>query len=296
MATIEDRSTSYADQNRTLFERRNELREQSAAACAELGERHRKVRRLQRLLDDVTTELVECNLGLVRSYTRRFGGAASADDRAEFESAGVLGLMRAIDTYEPGCGSFGQWAFKPIRREVLRTVRDVDHPHLSRNDFEKRSAILKADRQLRAIDPAYQPAEAEVAAVSGATTAQVRRVLAPPKLASIHQADAEAEELGDAIPTEDPSPESLVLSSMTLVALERFGLRALDPRELYVIVRRFGLDGEPVDKLADIGEALNLSREGVRQIEIRAMAKLQHPMVLRRLHDAIDRRDHDAAD
>ena len=71
---------------------------------------------------------------------------------------------------------------------------------------------------------------------------------------------------------------------MTLSALKTFGLAALDARELYVIVRRFGLDGEPEDKLADIGETLALSREAVRQIEAKAIAKIQHPLVLRKIH------------
>jgi DNA-directed RNA polymerase sigma subunit (sigma70/sigma32) len=70
---------------------------------------------------------------------------------------------------------------------------------------------------------------------------------------------------------------------MTLSALKTYGLAALDPRELYVLVRRFGLDGEPEDKLADIGDTLGLSREAVRQIEAKAIAKIQHPMVLRKI-------------
>ena len=70
---------------------------------------------------------------------------------------------------------------------------------------------------------------------------------------------------------------------MTLTALKEFGIAALDHRELYVVVRRMGLDGEPEEKLADIGETLGLSREAVRQIEAKAIAKMQHPMVLRRI-------------
>ncbi len=281
-----DQANSFRDGNALLFERRNELRAELAAARAEVGDTHRRVRRLRCRLDDVTAQIVEYNMGLVRSYTRRFSGAAGADDRAEFESAGLLGLMRAIDSYDPDSGVFGQWAFKPIQREVLRSVRDVDHPNLNLGDFEKRPAILRAFRQLQGIDDAYQPSDEEVAAAAGVTVAQVRRVLAPPHLTSIHQqtGDDDSGEIGDCIPSSDPEVEATVISKLALVALERFGLKALDPRELYVIVRRFGLDGEPVEKLADIGESLLLSREAVRQIESKALAKLQHPIVLRRLN------------
>ena len=84
---------------------------------------------------------------------------------------------------------------------------------------------------------------------------------------------------------EDPagSLEEMVLSRMSIEALESFGLTALDARELFVIVRRFGLDCEPEQKLSAIGEILGLSREAVRQVEAKALAKIGHPAVLRKL-------------
>jgi RNA polymerase sigma factor (sigma-70 family) len=240
---------------------------------------------LRRRLDDVTSEIMSYNMGLVRSYTRRFGSTASATDRQEFESAGTLGLMRAVDNYDPECGSFGQWAFKPIQREVLRSVRDVDHANLSLGDFEKRPAILRAYRQLKSIDESYEPSPEEVAAIVGVPVAQARRILNPPKVESMHQriGHEDETELGDTIESDAPGAEAQVLSKITLAALESFGLPAMDARELYVIVRRFGLDGEPIEKLADIGTSLGLSREAVRQIESKALAKLRHPLILGKL-------------
>jgi RNA polymerase nonessential primary-like sigma factor len=292
-ALTEEPVDHYRDGNATLFRRRNELRAEWAEASASADVSKRRLRKLRRQLDDVTAQIVDYNMGLVRSYTRRFGGVASAEDRQEFESAGLLGLMRAIDSYDADSGAFGQWAFKPIQREVLRSVRDVDHPNLNLGDFEKRPAILRAFRQLQGIDESYRPSDEEVAAAAGVTVAQVRRVLAPAQLTSMHQqmTDDESGELGDTIPSDDPGTESVVISKLALVALQEFGLKALDPRELYVIVRRFGLDGEPPEKLAVIGESMALSREAVRQIEAKALAKLQHPIVLRKLNRAAERRD-----
>jgi RNA polymerase primary sigma factor/RNA polymerase nonessential primary-like sigma factor len=282
----EDRNDPYRDGNDSLFVQRNEIK----AELAELERDEqsminaRRIRMLRRRLDDVTTEIVRYNLGLVRSYTRRFKGMASATDREEFEAAGMLGLMRAVDSYDPACGGFGQWAFKPIQREVLRSVRDVDHSNLNHSDFEKRPAILRAFRQLQGIDESYVPSDAEVAAAACVTVAQVRRVLAPPQVESMNRPFGdESAELADQIVSNDAGVEARVVSRMTLSALETVGLRALDARELYVVVRRFGLDGEPAEKLADIGASLALSREAVRQIESKALAKLQHPIVLRKL-------------
>ncbi|MCU1398096.1 MAG: polymerase sigma factor RpoD [Acidimicrobiales bacterium] len=282
-------SDQFKDANAELFERRRFVQRQIAEieATAEEGDRvaELRLRRLRRQLNDVTTEVVTFNAGLVRSYCRRFTLNSSRDDSADFEAAGMLGLMRAIDSFDPGQGKFGPWAFKPIQREVLRAVRGADHQNVSIGDFERRPEILRAYRALQGDDAEHKPTYQEVAAAVGATADQVRRVIAPPRFESVHRpvGDADDVTLGDTIESSTPGPESTVMASMTLSALKSFGFAALDPRDLFVLVRRFGLDGEPEDKLADIGEALGLSREAVRQIEAKAIAKIQHPVVLRKI-------------
>ena len=280
-------SDHYRDQNTALFAARTALLDELENYDEDSAGSRRRVRMLRRQIDDVTFEIVSSNMGLVRSYTRRFGAAASAHDRADFESAGLLGLMRAIDSFDPESGSFGHWAFKPIQREVLRAVRDCDHPNLNRSDFEKRPLILSTFRKLQQIDEAYTPSYEEVAAAAGVTLAQAKRVLDPVHVQSMseHVGGDSDVRFEDVIESLDTTPEAAVISTLTLSALERFGLSSLDAREVYVIVRRFGLDGEPVEKLADIGETLALSREAVRQIEAKALAKLQHPLVLSHMVD-----------
>jgi len=278
-------SDQFNDMNSELFTRRQELQQQIAELEAAEGENTVQLRRLRRQLNDVTTAVVTANVGLVRSYCRRFTSNSSRDDSADFEAAGLLGLMRAIDSFDPSQGRFGHWAFKPIQREVLRAVRGADHQNVSLGDFERRPEILRAYRQLQGDDAEHKPSYKEVAEAVGATIDQVRRVIAPPRFESVHNpvGDSGDVTLGDTIESSSPGPESTVMASMTLSALKTFGLAALDPRELFVLVRRFGLDGEPEDKLADIGETLGLSREAVRQIEAKAIAKIQHPVVLRKI-------------
>lgn len=274
----------FVDGNSALFQRRRELQQQLAELDHAIAG-NRAAYRLRRSIEDVTAEIVQFNLGLVRSYCKRFTANSTRDDSADFEAAGLLGLMRAIDSFDPEQGRFGQWAFKPIQREVLRAVRDADHPNVNLGDFERRPEILRAFRHLQGEDDRYNPSHAEVATVVGATIDQVRRVLVPPKLESVDQSAGDHNDvtLGDTIESTTPGPETVVVSSMMLPALRTHGLAALDPRELFVIVRRFGLDGEPPEKLAGIGETLGLSREAVRQIEAKAVAKIQHPMVLRKI-------------
>ncbi len=256
---------------------------------------------LRRRLDDVTAEIIEFNRGLVRSYCRRFTSSSDRQDTADFEAAGLLGLMRAIDSFDPDQGRFGTWAFQPIRREVLRAVRDADHPNVNFGDFERRPEILRAARALQHAAGGVAPTHDEVAEVAGVTSEQVRRVLDPPRLESIHHAGLDGAEVGGdrpgglATPRSGAAtlgdgrddPEATVLARLTVDALERYGLTALDARERHVIVRRYGLDGEPEDTLADIGATLGVARETVRQIEVRALTKLRRPEIAARFSDLV---------
>jgi RNA polymerase primary sigma factor/RNA polymerase nonessential primary-like sigma factor len=150
-------------------------------------------------------------------------------------------------------------------------------------DFECRPAILRVARRL-ACDGTRQATVEEVAEAAHVTVGQVRRVLSPPRLESIDQGVGDSgATLGDALESPEVGPENEVIAGLALSALQTVGLAALDRRELFVIVRRFGLDGEPEARLVDIGASLGLSREAVRQIEAKAIAKIRHPMVLCRL-------------
>jgi len=89
--------------------------------------------------------------------------------------------------------------------------------------------------------------------------------------------------LSDLLEDVDSRVEDQVISAQEITDLERFGLACLDERELFVISRRFGLDGEPAQRLSAIGTILGLSREAVRQIEAKGLSKLNHPVIRRKL-------------
>jgi RNA polymerase sigma factor (sigma-70 family) len=280
----------YNDRNTTLFTERNRVKTDLNKLLAMTEKRRpadyaRRLHRAYRDLDSITTQIVKFNYGLVRSYTKKFTSNSSRDDSADFEASAVVGLMRAIDSFDPTKGRFGAWAYKPIQREVLRAVRDADFKSMNPGDFERRPDILRAVAKIQAGDDTRMPTNAAVAAEARVTVDQVRRVLEAPHLESIHQrvGDDGATELGDLIESDTTGVEGSVLSAMTLTALEDYGFSALDERELFVLIRRFGLDCEPEQKLASIGDMLGLSREAVRQVEAKALAKIMHPTVIRKI-------------
>jgi RNA polymerase sigma factor (sigma-70 family) len=289
MATVD-----FAARNAELFAVRDRVRDDLNDARAELDESEdaaarlqaRRVRRLERQLDDVHTEIVNANFGLVRSYANRFRTKGRAADADEFESAGMVGLMSAISTYDPSKGPFAAWAYHPIQRAMTRSVRDVEYPNMNPGDFEKRPDILRARNLLCDGDPGVYVDDHDVADTAGVTVEQVRRVLHAPRLQSLAAPVAYDMDLtvGDTIVDQrDEAIDERVALDLSIDALERHGLTALSPRELYVIVRHYGLDGDAPAKLATIGTTLGLSREAARQIEGRARSKLNHPLLLRRL-------------
>lgn len=88
--------------------------------------------------------------------------------------------------------------------------------------------------------------------------------------------------LADLIPDETDVPGE-VFAALSRRAFASVALKVLTERERLVVIRRTGLDGEPVENLDNLGQKLGLSRESVRQIEYKAYAKLSHPAVLAHL-------------
>ncbi len=247
-----------------------------------------RIKSLRRQIDAINDELVKLHRLLVLSYTGQFRSHNDPFASEDFNAAGMLGLMKAINNYDPRYGAtFASWAYQPIKREVLGAVRDHEYQNLSRGDFEQRNPIRKAIKELRQVNPHTEPTDDEIAELTGCRIAQVQRIrnaMSPISLqAQLSTSDDSGSEIGDFLKDETQDIEGAVITAMSLEALQRYGLACLNHRELFVLVRRFGLDGEPREKLQQIGRSLGISREAARQIEAKAKAKLNHPLVLQHL-------------
>ncbi|WP_329252637.1 sigma-70 family RNA polymerase sigma factor [Actinoallomurus sp. NBC_01490] len=278
----------FQARNDDFFVRRKELQARIAGLRARVGADERDVtsevalRRAERELDDLTYEIMTANCGLVRRYVAAFASRSTGHSE-DFESAGNVGLLCAISSYDPDRGPFANWAFKPIQREVLRAVRDADHPNLNLGDFEKRPIVLAAKQAfLEEFGAEAALDHADIARRAGLTEAQVRRVLEAPRLDSL-QASAVVQSEGmialeEQVADLSLSPEDEVLLHSQLRTLVDRGWPTLDTRERYVLTRRFGLDNMPEQSFRVIGEQIGLSREGVRKIHQKALAKLSGPI------------------
>jgi len=272
----------YNVANAPIFYLRRDLTDQADTLAADPEADSYDIEAARRQIEAVTELLVRFNYGMTRTYVRKFTSNTSREDSADFQGAANVGLMYAIHTFDPDKGRFGSWSFKPIQRAVLKAVRDADFSNMTPGDFERRPLIIKAYAKLAGPHGETTPTYEEVAAEAGVTIELVQRVLSAPHIDSIHQAVGEDgdTELGDLLPDQSRNIEDTVIAAMEVDTLHEYGLPVLDPRERYVIVCRYGLHGEPPEALADIGKHLGLSREAVRQIAGKALARLLHPMVL----------------
>jgi RNA polymerase primary sigma factor len=257
-------------------EAQRRLSERGASSKAEEIELKRLVRLGKQAKDDFLT----ANLRLVVANARRYANT-SGIDFLDLIQEGNLGLIRAVEKFDWRKGfKFSTYATWWIRQAITRglgnqgrTIRlPVHMVDVVRTVQE--TALTLAERLRR-------PATLlEIAEVSGLDVERVALALeAPGDTVSLDRpvtTDGDAD-LADFV--EDDSA-----ADPFAFAAERSARRhlidavcLLDPRERDVIVLRYGLDGSTPRTLSDVGKHFDLTRERIRQIEGRALAKLRHP-------------------
>jgi RNA polymerase primary sigma factor len=218
--------------------------------------------------------LAEHNLRLVVSVAKRYRGLGLPFE--ELIQEGNLGLLKAVDRYDPETGNrFSTYATWWIRQAVQRAVADKGRTiRLPAHVGEKIRLLARAEAEVDARAPGKGATAAAVAERLGWSVEDVealRAHLAPltsldaplgddPHAASA--VDLVADETSPA-PGEELEDEARALALRTAVA-------RLPERERRVVVRRHGLDGAEPATLDELAEELGVSRERVRQIQKRA--------------------------
>lgn len=151
------------------------------------------------------------------------------------------------------------------------------------------SRVLSFQRQsLQEVN--HDPSPAEIAkklGVNQQTVEKLLRVAPRPTSLQLLVGDDNDTEVGDLIEDPSPSVEQEAVDNIRRAALIRSLEEILSPRELEVIVQRFGLDQNDSKTLEEIGFGLGVSRERVRQIEAGAFKKLRSPDIRERFRDLI---------
>ena len=221
--------------------------------------------------------LVEANLRFVVSYTKRYRGLGLSF--IDLIHEGTLGLIEAAKRFDPERNvKFISYAVWWVRQAIFHALSEQTRafrlpPKLS----GQISKVILARQQLAAQLERAPTAEelAAKAELSEAQLSELLQVAGEDLSLSTAVGEDSSLELGDTLEQETiPSVELELIRASTEQQI-RAMVAELDDKEREVIEIRFGLDGEEPRTLQEIGDALGVSRERIRQIESRAKEKLR---------------------
>jgi RNA polymerase primary sigma factor len=224
-------------------------------------------------------ELVEAFVPLIGSVARIYRGRSQID-RIELMQEGVVGLLRALERFDPARGTpFWMYASWWVRQAMQQLVSELARPIvLSDRALRKLARIRHAQRELLQRD-GREPGPCDIAQATGLPREQVERLIAVERnpraleepVGGDHDAGTTLGELLD-----DPRATEAFERIPRRVDVEQLPrmLAVLSDRERTVIAARFGLEGCE-RTLRELGEDLGVSAERVRQIEEASLGKLR---------------------
>ncbi|MDA8156793.1 MAG: RNA polymerase sigma factor RpoD [Actinomycetota bacterium] len=257
---------------------------------AEMKQTRNRINECELDLMEAKRQLIESNLRLVISIAKRYmGKGLSLPDLIQ---EGNIGLMRAVDKFEYQRGyKFSTYATWWIRQSITRALADQSRTiRIPVHMVETINRITRVSRELvQEFGKEPQPEEiAHRLKLPADKVKSILKVAKEPISLETPVGEEEDSHLRDFIEDKAaPSPLEDVIMDDLKKQITKV-IDSLNPKEQIIIKKRFGIGDDP-HTLEEVGKEFSVTRERIRQIEVKALRKLRHPSRSKWLRDFMER-------
>jgi RNA polymerase primary sigma factor len=230
--------------------------------------------------------MVKAHLRLVVAIAKRYRRNSSLD-LLDLIQEGNMGLMHAVEKFNHRRGvKVSTYAVWWIRQSIARAIADQGHTiRIPVHMTETASKVLRERRKVRQ-QQGREAGAAEIAGRTGMPVARVEQVLSlaqEPTSLDLPIGENGDATLGDLIEAPDGVNPQAAAEASDLARSLTEALAELTPREQRILRMRFGIGDARDHTLEEVGQVFGVTRERIRQIEAKALEKLRHPVLARKL-------------